>query len=135
MAAPPLPQSPANQQQQQQQQQAAASPQPGTPLSPGAQTREQQRVALLLELNTELLFDLNQNLAEGTVDNVPKAARQAEYVDVLRRIQSNLAYLMPAAQKDPSKPPKRPVFTSAPSHMPQLSTKYEQLGELFPEGS
>jgi hypothetical protein len=92
-------------------------------------------VALLLDLNTDLLFDLNQNLANGTVDSTPKAARPQEYMEVLRRIQSNLAYLMPVAQKDPSKPPKRPIFTSAPPHMPQLSAKYEQLIELFSDGS
>ncbi|TKA67916.1 hypothetical protein B0A55_09719 [Friedmanniomyces simplex] len=151
MAAPPLPKSPANpQQQQQQQQQAAAqsaSPSsPQTPQSPGSQSREQQRVALVLEINTDMLQEVNRLQTEGKggattpqIQAQMKAAGQPaelaseEYIQVLRRVQANLGYLMPVAQNDAQKTPRGPAYMSPPPHMPQLRPKFDQLRELFPD--
>ncbi|TKA45639.1 hypothetical protein B0A54_04178 [Friedmanniomyces endolithicus] len=148
MAAPPLPRSPANQQA------AAASSQQGsaspsthpTPQSPGSHSREQQRVALLLDINTDMLHEVNRLQAEGKggattpqIQAQMKAAGQPadlaseEYTQVLRRVQANLGYLMPVAQNDAQKTPRGPAYMSPPAHMPQLQPKFDQLRELFPD--
>ena len=56
-----------------------------------------------------------------------------EYTQVLRRVQANLAYLMPRAQNDQQKAPKGPAHMTPPPHMPQLQPKYYQLQEVFPD--
>ncbi|KAK3069319.1 hypothetical protein LTR53_012422 [Teratosphaeriaceae sp. CCFEE 6253] len=142
MAAPPLPQSPATQQPGVQN---ASSPSPRTPLSPGSQSREQQRVALLLDINLEMLQEVNRLQLQGKggatspqIQAQLKAAGQPadlaseEYIQVLRRVQANLAYLMPVASHDSQKTPPGPAYMSPPPHMPQLQGKFDQLRELFP---
>ena len=56
-----------------------------------------------------------------------------EYTQVLRRVQANLAYLMPKAQNDLQKAPKGPAHMTPPPHMPQLQPRYDQLQEIFPD--
>ncbi|KAK3657510.1 hypothetical protein LTR56_002284 [Elasticomyces elasticus] len=142
MAAPPLPQSPANQQAASQ----SASSSPTTPLSPGSQNREQQRVTLLLEINVIMLEEVNRLQMEGKGGAIsPQIQAQMRekgqnadlasenYIQVLRRVQANLGYLMPVAQNDMQKTARGPAYITAPPHMPQLQTKYDQLKELFPD--
>ncbi|KAK0807039.1 hypothetical protein LTR91_010022 [Friedmanniomyces endolithicus] len=147
MAAPPLPRSPANQQAAAASQQGSASPSAHpTPQSPGSHSREQQRVALLLDINTVMLHEVNRLQAEGKggattpqIQAQMKAAGQPadlaseEYTQVLRRVQANLGYLMPVAQNDAQKTPRGPAYMSPPAHMPQLQPKFDQLRELFPD--
>lgn len=143
MAAPPLPQTPSNRQQAASSD-TASSPQ--TPQSPGNQNREQQRVALLLDINVELLHEVNRLQSEGKggatspqiqaqmkSQGQPSDFASDEYMQVLRRVQANLGYLMPTAQGDQQKVPKGPVHMTPPQHMPQLQSKYDQLQELFPD--
>ncbi|KAK4893723.1 hypothetical protein LTR27_007970 [Elasticomyces elasticus] len=142
MAAPPLPQSPANQQATSQ----SKSSSPTTPLSPGSQNREQQRVTLLLEINVIMLEEVNRLQMEGKGGAIsPQIQAQMrekgqnadlaseDYIQVLRRVQANLGYLMPVAQNDMQKTARGPAYITAPPHMPQLQTKYDQLKELFPD--
>ncbi|KAK1063750.1 hypothetical protein LTR74_009225 [Friedmanniomyces endolithicus] len=147
MAAPPLPGSPANQQAAAASQQGSASPSAHpTPQSPGSHSRKQQRVALLLDINTDMLHEVNRLQAEGKggattpqIQAQMKAAGQPadlaseEYTQVLRRVQANLGYLMPVAQNDAQKTPRGPAYMSPPAHMPQLQPKFDQLRELFPD--
>ena len=55
-----------------------------------------------------------------------------EYLEVFKRAHANLNYLMPLAQSGGSRVAKGPAWMSAPPHMPQLQSKYDQLKELFP---
>lgn len=148
MAAPPppLPQTPSSHQQPSN---SDAVPSPGTPLSPGAQSKDQQRIDLLFEINVELLQEVNrlQNEGEGgaiSAQQVEQLNRQGKpatmasdkYIHCLRRVQANLAYLMPKAQPDPAtqqKAPPGPAHMTPPPHMSQLQEKYERLRELFPD--
>ncbi|KAF2211217.1 hypothetical protein CERZMDRAFT_98534 [Cercospora zeae-maydis SCOH1-5] len=142
MAAPPLPNTPnsANN--------SNAAPSPISPQSPGAKSREQQRIDVLFDINVELLQEVNKLQNEGKGGAIsPQQVQQAreqgkpdtmaseEYIQCLRRVQANLAYLMPKAQTDPAqqaKAPPGPAHMTAPSHMPQLEDKYKTLRELFP---
>ncbi|KAF2173891.1 hypothetical protein M409DRAFT_62120 [Zasmidium cellare ATCC 36951] len=146
MAAPPLPQTPGNQQAPA----SNAAPSPMSPQSPGSQNREQQRIGLLFDINVELLQEVRRLQAEGhggaispqqlmQLRNEGKPDKMAsdEYIQCLRRVQANLAYLMPKASSDPSgqaqaKAPPGPAHMTPPPHMAQLQPKYEQLRELFP---
>jgi hypothetical protein len=64
-----------------------------------------------------------------------------EYIQCLRRVQANFAYLMPKAQSssgqstvNEAKQLPGPAHMTPPPHMPQgMKEKYEQLKELFPE--
>lgn len=142
MAAPPLPNTPnsANN--------SNAAPSPISPQSPGAKSREQQRIDILFDINVELLQEVNKLQNEGKGGAIsPQQVQQAreqgkpdtmaseEYIQCLRRVQANLAYLMPKAQSDPAqqaKAPPGPAHMTAPPHMPQLEDKYKTLRELFP---
>ncbi|KAK5124464.1 hypothetical protein LTR85_001681 [Meristemomyces frigidus] len=143
MAAPPLPHTP---NQHQAASSTASAPSPGTPQTPGSQNREQQRVTLLLDINVELLQEVSRLQSEGKGGAInPQQQAQLksqgqqmelaadEFVQVLRRIQANLGYLMPKAQNDQQKAPKGPAHMTPPPHMPYLQLRYDQLQELFPE--
>ncbi|KAK4574246.1 hypothetical protein LTR86_002007 [Recurvomyces mirabilis] len=142
MAAPPLPQSPATMQQPGTN---SASPSSAAPQSPGSAIREQQRVALLLDINAELLQELNKLIASGAggltsmkqVSELNANGQNGDmasddFMHVFRRLQANLAYLMPLAQNGGSRTAKGPATMSAPPHMPQIQPRYDQLKELFP---
>lgn len=142
MAAPPLPQTPAAAQQAG----AGTAASPHAPQSPGTQAREQKRVELLLEINGELLQEINSLQAQGRGGamnpqhqlqlralNMDESMAAEEYIQCLRRVQANLAYLAPRADvHQAQKAPPGPAHMSPPAHMPQLQPKYEQLRELFP---
>ncbi|KAK5131166.1 hypothetical protein LTR08_001252 [Meristemomyces frigidus] len=143
MAAPPLPQTPGSAQQALS---TGSAPSPGTPQSPGSQSRDQQRVALLLDINAELLQEVSRLQSEGKggasnpqqqallkAQGQPMDLATDDYVQVLRRIQANLGYLMPKAQNDQQKAPKGPAHMTPPPHMPQLQPRYDQLQEIFPD--
>lgn len=142
MAAPPLPQTPAAVQQSG----GTNSGSPKAAQSPGTLAREQKRTELLLDINGELLQEINNLQAQGRGGavnpqhqqqlralNMSESMASEEYIQCLRRVQANLAYLMPRADAgQASKAPPGPAHMTAPAHMPQLQAKYEQLKELFP---
>lgn len=123
------------------------------PQSPGAQNREQQRIALLLEINNELLQEIDRLQAEGQggatnqqqlqqqrSEGQPEKLASDLYINTIRRVQANLAYLMPrasqasnpAAQPNPNQPPG-PAHMTPPPHMTALLPLYERLKSLFPD--
>jgi hypothetical protein len=142
MAAPPLPQTPAAVQNSG----SSATGSPNAPQSPGTQAREQKRVDLLLEINIELLQEINTLQAQGRGGamnpqhqlqlrqlNMDDSMAAEEYIQCLRRVQANLAYLAPRADAQQAmKAPPGPAHMTPPAHMPQLQSKYEALRELFP---
>lgn len=145
MAAPPLPQTPGSLQHGAV---STAAPSPRSPLSPGSQSRDDERVALLFEINVELLQEVNRLQTEGhggaispqqlmqlRSEGKPDKMASEEYIQCLRRVQANLAWLMPRASNDPAglaKAPPGPAHMTQPPHMAQLQSKYAQLTELFP---
>lgn len=62
-----------------------------------------------------------------------------DYIQLLRRVQGNLAYLMPRAgnqNNETGAGPKvlpGPAFMQHPPQMPVLREKYERLRKLFPD--
>ncbi|KAK5168955.1 uncharacterized protein LTR77_006264 [Saxophila tyrrhenica] len=147
MAAPPMSNSPSNPQQQSTDASNNASvASPKTPQSPGQQSLEQQRIQLLLSINLDLLEEVNRLQAEGqggvlseTQQNDARAKglddkmASQEYVQCLRRIQANLAYMMPKAQPQAAaKMQPGPAHMTPPRHMASMREKYQQLAELFP---
>ncbi|WPH04167.1 Hypothetical protein R9X50_00705500 [Acrodontium crateriforme] len=147
MAAPPLPQTPGGQQSGNRS--AAASPNP--PQSPGSQSLEQQRVALLLEVNVLLLQEITRLQGAGSGGALSPAHSQQlraagqpdnlaseDFIQTMRRLQANLGYLMPTAQANspdsPARPkPEGPAHMTPPPHMvAALGSKYEELKGLFP---
>jgi hypothetical protein len=130
MAAPPLPQTPAAVQNSG----SSATGSPNAPQSPGTQAREQKRVDLLLEINIELLQEINTLQAQGRGGamnpqhqlqlrqlNMDDSMAAEEYIQCLRRVQANLAYLAPRADAQQAmKAPPGPAHMTPPAHMPQL---------------
>ena len=157
MAAPPLPQSPAYQHQQSHfsttnnvapagSPPIQKSPNHESSSTPQLTNREQKRIALLLSINTDLLTEVQRLQAAGQggamnpqqadalrkTDQPVKMASE-EYIQCLRRVQANLAYLMPRAQPAEGKaPPPGPAHMTPPPHVPGLVEKYADLRELFP---
>ncbi|PSR82359.1 hypothetical protein BD289DRAFT_437538 [Coniella lustricola] len=102
-----------------------------TPISPGTQARDQERMSLLLEINTELLFEvihlkqsleeIRKELASGQNPNQQKEAKEEEesleqdYNQVFRRLQANLAYLANLTTNKPGVPRQpAPMILSPP---------------------
>jgi len=124
---------------------SSKSPTPPSPGSPGSGTIEHQRAALLLDINLSLLQEVSalqaagkggatspQQAAQLIAQGQPGDLAAPEYIDVLRRVQANIAYLAPRASGDTSKMVKGPAHMTPPAHMPQLQAKYDRLRELFP---
>lgn len=128
-----------------------AAQSPTSPQSPGTQSREQQRVALLLEINNELLQEIDrlqvagqggatnqQQLQQQRSEGQPEKLASELYINTFRRVQANLAYLMPRASQatnpasQPNMPPG-PAFMTPPAHMAALAPLYERLKGLFPD--
>ncbi len=145
MAAPQLPNSPAKQQSADNSTNASIAS-PATPQSPGSRTLEQQRVVLLLSINSDLLDEANRLQAQGSGGATSEKHQQMlqqtgqdgkyatpEYMQCMRYVQANIAYLAPKAQQQPGmKTQPGPAYMRPPPQMPQLREKYEQLRELFP---
>ncbi|KAF2218150.1 hypothetical protein BDZ85DRAFT_270871 [Elsinoe ampelina] len=153
MAAPPLPASV----RQQSPNSNTSTSQPSSPQSAAHAAREKERVAILLEINLELLQEMSKLQAEGK-GGAPNAQQAAalkaqggsdklasdEYIQVYYRVSSNITYLynQPEMQllnpqnagQVPQKkgPPPPPQFMWAPPQMPALNDKYAALRKLFP---
>ncbi|KAH7410287.1 hypothetical protein DE146DRAFT_345234 [Phaeosphaeria sp. MPI-PUGE-AT-0046c] len=118
---------------------------PPSPTSPVAQARNQDRVATLLEINSLLIKEVCGLQSQGkagqvgqTADGKPEGDKQQpskEYVDYMRRLQANLAYLAQNAENK-HKPGQAiqpgPAIMSVPVAPPELSKLYQKLVELFP---
>ncbi|PSK56785.1 hypothetical protein B9Z65_6409 [Elsinoe australis] len=154
MAAPPLP---ASVRQHSPQTSNTSTSQPSSPQSAAHAGREKERVALLLDINLELLQEMNKLQANGKggAPNPQQAAAMKaqglsdkiaadEYIQVYYRVSANISYLynQPDMQllnphnqgQMPQKkgPPHPPQFMWAPPHMASLNDKYAALRKLFP---
>ncbi|KAI9772794.1 MAG: hypothetical protein M1839_002295 [Geoglossum umbratile] len=156
MSAPPIPQQQQNQAQGQPQQ--GGTDQRAPPPSLQLQ-RERERVSLLLEINRELLQEVVNLQASGKAGASGQTAGQTTsqeketkdekdstdgqqakpvpdkaYVECMRRLQANLAYLAAMADRShkPGPIPTSPVIMIAPPEMPSLNESYRKLLALFP---
>ncbi|KAH9909126.1 hypothetical protein F4778DRAFT_214448 [Xylariomycetidae sp. FL2044] len=106
------------------------------PLSPGADLRDKERVGIILQINTELLFEAIQLQAtqqamakertsptgsDGNANENEKKPTAEEtllgqdYVNCMRRLQSNLTYLAALADRKPNvTTPPYPAYMKAP---------------------
>ncbi|KAH0547952.1 hypothetical protein GP486_008307 [Trichoglossum hirsutum] len=152
MSAPP-----SQSQAQSQPQQGGAEQRP--PLSPSQLKRERERVSLLLEINRDLLQEVVNLQANGKAgvpgqpqsqttsqDKEPKDDKEGTdgqqakpvpdkaYVECMRRLQANLAYLAAMADRShkPGPIPNFPAIMIAPPEMPSLNEPYRKLLALFP---
>ena len=140
---PQTPNFPHNQQSQQGQTMAS-----NVPTSPGADARDKERFALLLDINHELLYEsiqiqtsqqeIKKELAaEGklTPERKPteeESILQQDYVQCMRRLQANLAYMATLADRKPeTKPSPCPAYLTPPSLT--LSVKL-RAQPIVPEG-
>ncbi|KAI9811075.1 MAG: hypothetical protein M1827_005657 [Pycnora praestabilis] len=135
------------------------------PLSPSSSAREKERVSVLLDINRDLLQEVvnlqgqgkagipgqtpgqsaqqlqqqqQQQSKEESKDSDPKPAKppSREFIDCMRRLQANLAYLAAIADrshKPASAIPPSPAILDAPPHLPTLAITYAKLKELFPD--
>ncbi|GAB7351647.1 hypothetical protein MBLNU459_g2252t2 [Dothideomycetes sp. NU459] len=122
--------------------------QPLSPQSQASQAREKERIALLLEINVELLQEMHTLQSQGKggaqsqeaaallkKQGLPDKLASEEYIQVLHRLHSNLGYICGSqdhAIKPGSKQPHPPYYVMHPPNMPSLAEKYSRLRELFP---
>lgn len=139
---------------------AAAPPQPGAQAQSQGQAgaREKARVSTLLDINSTLLQEVvNLQSAgkaggpppaqsqDGNSSSMPDQSSQAnkspaqkpspEYIECMRRLQANLAYLAAIAdrtKKSGGATPSAPAIMTPPPKMPALNDLYAKLAELFP---
>jgi hypothetical protein len=121
-----------------------------TAAGPSQSDIDKQRVALLLEINSHLL-ELIQTLqsagkggdvqspAQPNDANPPEQKKPSrEYVEPLRRMQANLAYLASLAERHQKpgqaagQPPPWPQVMTAPPGDEKLGQMYARLQALFP---
>lgn len=135
-----------------------SSPSQGGPT--GAQgpaaPRDKARVSTLLDINSMLLQEVVNLQAAGKAgapppqgqDGNPSTPEQAseanknpaqkpspEYIECMRRLQSNLAYLAAIAdraKKSGAAPPAAPAIMTPPPKLPSMNEIYGKLSELFP---
>ncbi|KAI9666421.1 MAG: hypothetical protein M1821_004357 [Bathelium mastoideum] len=130
-------------------QQSIGKMNPPAPLSPGEQARERDRVTLLLDINRVLLQEVvklqeqgktgplpqpGQNPDDaGNKDGEPRASQ--EYIQAMRRLQANLAYLAATVDRN-HKPqasvPQGPAIMEPLITCPPTVEMYSQLQKLFP---
>ncbi|KAF9886911.1 hypothetical protein FE257_011034 [Aspergillus nanangensis] len=131
-----------------------------SPASSPAAAREKARVSALLDINSMLLQEVVNLQAAGKAgsastqpgsqdsNNPSPLSEQAsdatkgsaqrpsqEYVDCMRRLQANLAYLATIAdraKKSGGVAPQAPNIMTPPPHMPSMNDIYTKLNELFP---
>ncbi|KAL4973617.1 hypothetical protein BDW66DRAFT_100941 [Aspergillus desertorum] len=123
--------------------------------SPAALAREKERVSVLLEINSILLQeainlqtsgkpggplaqqgDSNPSPTESTPEK--NAQRGPEYVNCMRRLQANLAYLATVADKGKKSGgvvPPAPAIMTPPPNLPAVNDLYAKLNELFPRAA
>ncbi|KAF7590185.1 hypothetical protein BBP40_003158 [Aspergillus hancockii] len=120
-----------------------------------ATAREKARVTILLDINSMLLQEVVNLQAAGKAggppaqpqdpnpssEQTPDATKgptqkpSQEYIDCMRRLQANLAYLATIAdraKKSGGVPPATPGIMTPPPHMPSMNERYKKLAELFP---
>ncbi|KAF2759965.1 hypothetical protein EJ05DRAFT_484845 [Pseudovirgaria hyperparasitica] len=126
-------------------------PVPQSPITPEGQAKERERMTLLLDINSELLQELSilqsqgKGGAGGGTDGPvgpgggmkPDGQQQAskDYLELLRRLQSNLAYQASTAERYGGKVGQvqpGPAIMTAPASPPALKEMYARLQALFP---
>ncbi|KAF2785694.1 hypothetical protein K505DRAFT_221887, partial [Melanomma pulvis-pyrius CBS 109.77] len=116
---------------------------PPSPLSPVAQAREKDRMTTLLEINNLLIQEVVELQSQGRAGHIgpppPEGDKQVqpakEYVDCMRRLQSNLSFLAQNAEKHnkPNHPIQPgPAIMVVPASPPELVELYTKLQELYP---
>ncbi|KAK8931892.1 hypothetical protein VCV18_000421 [Metarhizium anisopliae] len=100
-------------------------------MSPGAESREKERFALLLDINHELLYESiqiqttqselkkeNPSPNGNPTERKPTEEEnlfQQDYLQCMRRLQANLSYMAAMADRKPEvKAPPCPAYLSAP---------------------
>lgn len=137
-----------------------------TPQSGHAADREKARVTVLLEINSMLLQEVMSLQAAGKAGAPPQQQQQPgsqesnpspgsdqgleggpkgpaqkpspEYIECMRRLQANLAYLATIAdraKKSGGVPPQAPAIMTPPPNTPSMGEVYNRLNELFPRPS
>ncbi|PYH46956.1 uncharacterized protein BP01DRAFT_316104, partial [Aspergillus saccharolyticus JOP 1030-1] len=130
---------------------------PSAPQSPAAVAREKARVSVLLDINSMLLQEVINLQAAGkaggspaqqgsqepnpspTSEQTPDKSSHSqrpspEYVECMRRLQANLAYLATVAdraKKSGGVPPNGPAILTPPPNMPAMNDLYNRLSDLF----
>ncbi|PSN64421.1 hypothetical protein BS50DRAFT_636603 [Corynespora cassiicola Philippines] len=138
---------PANQPQAQQpaQVQTPVKAVPQSPVSPVAQAREKERMTTLLEINNLLIKEVVDLQSQGKAGHIgpspdgksegDKQQPSKEFVEYMRRLQSNLAFLAQNAEKN-HKPNQAiqpgPAIMTIPSSPPELAELYSKLQGLYP---
>ncbi|KAF2436086.1 hypothetical protein EJ08DRAFT_655780 [Tothia fuscella] len=133
---------------------AQQSPIPQSPSSTSSPALEQQRIALLLEINTSLLQEIVVMQEQGAGGDVQSPSTKAgeegqgadgvgvkkeaskEYVECMRRMQANLAYLANVAERN-NRPtsqqlPHPPIMIPPTLPTTTLTEQYTKLQSLFP---
>ncbi|EEP78162.1 predicted protein [Uncinocarpus reesii 1704] len=80
----------------------------------------------------------SQSQGSGSQPAKPATKSTQEYVDCMRRLQANLAYLATVAdraKKTGVAAPLAPAILTPPPSMPSLIAAYTQLNELFPDAA
>ncbi|CRG90840.1 hypothetical protein PISL3812_07886 [Talaromyces islandicus] len=139
-------------------QQQAQQTQQSAPQSPATASRERDRIGALLNINSALFREVVNLQAAGKAGapaqppgqdqqqagspapkpapNDPSKKPSQEYVDCMRRLQANLAYLATIADRS-KKPgnavPPGPQILTPPPNVPGMEELYARLNELFPE--
>jgi hypothetical protein len=123
--------------------------------SPAALAREKERVSVLLEINSILLQEAINLQTSGKAGAAPaqqgdsnpsptesapdkNAQRSPEYVNCMRRLQANLAYLATVADKGKKSGgvvPPAPAIMTPPPNLPAVNDLYTKLNELFPRAA
>ncbi|KAI0904674.1 hypothetical protein F4823DRAFT_614167 [Ustulina deusta] len=124
-----------------------------TPLSPGADLKDKERVGVILEINNELLLEAMQiqstqhilkkeraamNGTDGNTNDGEKKSTEEEqlaqdYIHCMRRLQTNLAYLAGLADKE-RKPTQPSQLYPAYLKPPPLNTSIKLRQVQAPDG-
>ncbi|THX32925.1 hypothetical protein D6D02_07288 [Aureobasidium pullulans] len=120
---------------------------PSAAASPANLSQEKERIALLLDINVELLQEMHRLQAQGKggatsqsaaahlkSQGLPDALASDEYTQVYLRLHANLGYVCGQTdnQSKPGSSPHPPSYVTAPPNMPQIEPKYAKLRALFP---
>ncbi|KAJ6157926.1 hypothetical protein N7470_005518 [Penicillium chermesinum] len=104
-----------------------------------AVAREKVRVMTLLDINSTLLQEIANLQAGGKTgsgshtdgaNGFQGSKPSQEYIDCMRRLQANLAYLASITDKQRRLP--APAILTPPPNVPTLNDTYKKLNELFP---
>ncbi|THZ77442.1 hypothetical protein D6C85_01680 [Aureobasidium pullulans] len=120
---------------------------PSAAASPANLSQEKERIALLLDINVELLQEMHRLQAQGKggatsqsaaahlkSQGLPDALASDEYTQVYLRLHANLGYVCGQTdnQSKSGSSPHPPSYVTAPPNMPQIEQKYAKLRALFP---